>query len=149
MGHGLRWVLIQTVLLIALVAAGPIDSGGWHQPAGLALGGVCFVVGGAVGIAGVVRLGRNRTPFPRPRAGSRLVDHGIYRWVRHPLYLSVMLAGLGWALLWQSPSAFLIAAILVPFFDAKARREEVWLREAFPDYEAYARRVKRFLPGLY
>jgi protein-S-isoprenylcysteine O-methyltransferase Ste14 len=37
----------------------------------------------------------------------------------------------------------------MPFFDLKARREERWLRERFADYDDYARRVKRFIPGFY
>jgi protein-S-isoprenylcysteine O-methyltransferase Ste14 len=107
-----------------------------------------FGVGGYFGIAGVFVLGKNRTPFPQPRAGSELVQHGIYARVRHPLYTSVMLASLGWALIWQSVAAFVAALTLIPFFLAKARREERWLREQFPGYADYERRVPRFVPGL-
>jgi protein-S-isoprenylcysteine O-methyltransferase Ste14 len=35
------------------------------------------------------------------------------------------------------------------FFDAKARHEERWLLRQFPEYDSYARRVRRFIPGLY
>jgi protein-S-isoprenylcysteine O-methyltransferase Ste14 len=57
-----------------------------------------------------------------------------------------MLASFGWALIWQSGSSLLAALALVPFFHAKARREERWLREMFPGYTDYARRVPRFVP---
>jgi protein-S-isoprenylcysteine O-methyltransferase Ste14 len=77
-----------------------------------------------------------------------LVQRGIYARVRHPLYTSVMLASLGWALIWQSGSSLLAALALVPFFHAKARREERWLCETFPDYADYASRVPRFIPRL-
>jgi protein-S-isoprenylcysteine O-methyltransferase Ste14 len=76
------------------------------------------------------------------------VQHGIYARVRHPLYTSVMLASLGWALIWQSWPAFFAALALLPFFHAKARREEQWLSAQFPGYPDYARRVPRFLPRL-
>ena len=33
--------------------------------------------------------------------------------------------------------------------DAKARVEERWLSGQYPEYDAYARRVRRFLPWLY
>jgi protein-S-isoprenylcysteine O-methyltransferase Ste14 len=57
-----------------------------------------------------------------------------------------MLASLGWALLWQSGAAFLAALTLLPFFHAKARREERSLNQTFSHYADYARRVPRFLP---
>lgn len=148
-GRGTPWVIAQSFLMAMLVAAGPWSPGTWHHPVGLVVGAALFTLGGAIGVSGVVRLGRNRTPFPRPRPDSILVDRGIYRWVRHPLYLSVILSGLGWALLWQSLAALLFALALLPFFDAKARHEERWLRNAFPGYTAYARRVRRFIPGVY
>ena len=53
----------------------------------------------------------------------------------HPLYTSVIAVALGWALVWQSWPALLVAATLIPFFAAKARREERWLREKFPQDE--------------
>ena len=80
-------------------------------------------------------LGKNRTPYPQPRADSELIQHGIYARVRHPLYTSVMLASLGWAMIWQSAAAFGAALVLIPFFHAKARREERWLGEQFSDDE--------------
>ena len=69
--------------------------------------------------------------------------------MRHPLYLSVIVLGFAWALLWRSWPALALAVAQVPFFDAKARSEEHWLRERFPGYADYARRAKRFIPGIY
>lgn len=147
--RGEGWVWTQSVLMLALVAAGPTTAGTWHSAAGVALGTVLFLLAAVVGLTGVAHLDRNRTPFPRPRPGSRLIQHGIYGWVRHPLYLSVMLAGFGWALLWQSGLAAGLALLQILFFDTKARLEERWLTEAFPEYPDYRRRVRRFIPGWY
>jgi protein-S-isoprenylcysteine O-methyltransferase Ste14 len=139
-------VLAQSVLMPAVILLAVFFPGDWGSYAALALGGILVLIGGAVGIAGVMVLGRNRTPFPRPRAGSQFIQHGIYARVRHPLYSSVVLLSLGWALLWQSWPALLTACVLMPFFRAKAKREERWLREQFPGYADYARRVPGFLP---
>ena len=114
----------------------------------IAAGAGLFGLGGYLGIVEVVVLGRNRTPYPQPREGSLLVQRGIYARVRHPLYTSVMVASVGWALIWQSAPAFIAALVLIPFFHAKARREERWLRERFPDYPDYEDRVPRFIPRL-
>jgi protein-S-isoprenylcysteine O-methyltransferase Ste14 len=142
------WVVAQSLLMLAALGLAVLFPGDWTRLPLIAAGGVLFVVGGYFGIAGVMVLGRNRTPFPQPRAGSELIQHGIYACVRHPLYTSVMLASLGWALLWQSVAAFIAALTLIPFFHAKARREEAFLRQTFSGYADYARRVPRFLPRL-
>jgi protein-S-isoprenylcysteine O-methyltransferase Ste14 len=42
-----------------------------------------------------------------------------------------------------------VSLSLAVFFDAKARREELWLRQQFPDYDRYARQVRRFIPWVY
>ena len=146
--RGGSWVVAQSLLMLAAIGLAVLFPGDWTRTPVIAIGGVLFVVGGYFGIAGVVVLGRNRTPFPQPRAGSELIQHGIYSRVRHPLYTSVMLASLGWALLWQSVASFAAALALIPFFHAKACREERWLNQTFSGYADYARRVPRFLPHL-
>ena len=127
---------------------GVVFHGDWTREWLIAAGLVLFVTGGVFGIAGVAALGRNRTPFPQPRADSELVQSGIYASVRHPLYTSVMLASVGWVLIWQSAPALMPALALIPFFHAKARREERWLREKFPSYSGYEKHTPRFLPRL-
>lgn len=106
-----------------------------------------IAVGGA--IAGAVALRKNLSPFPEPVAHARLVQHGIYAKIRHPLYTSVILAAFGWALIGLSWPAALVAAVLVPFFHAKSRREEELLRARFPEYLEYMARTRRFLPWIY
>jgi protein-S-isoprenylcysteine O-methyltransferase Ste14 len=39
--------------------------------------------------------------------------------------------------------------LLVEDLDLKARREEAWLSERYPEYAAYARHTHRFVPGVY
>lgn len=145
---GGAWVVVQFVLMTGVIALGLMFHADWAGLPVIAAGAVMFGVGGCFGIAGVFVLGRNLTPYPQPREGSELVQHGIFAWVRHPLYTSVMLASLGWALIWQSVVSLVAALVLIPFFHAKARREERWLRERFAGYEDYARRVPRFIPRV-
>jgi len=140
------WVVVQFVLMLAVILLGIVGRGGGWEISSIAVGAALLVPGGVFGLAGVAALGRNRTPFPKPQADSALIQHGIYARVRHPLYTSVMLISLAWALLWQSWPALIAAVVLIPFFQAKARREERWLVAKFPDYNDYARRVPRFVP---
>lgn len=148
LGRGGAWVLIQFVLMTAVILLAVVFPGDWTRCSVVVLGLGLLTVGGWFGIVGVRVLGRNRTSFPQPRDGSELVQHGIYARMRHPLYTSVMLASLGWALIWQSWPAFLLALTLIPFLHGKARQEERWLREKFPGYADYEKRVPRFLPRL-
>jgi len=142
------WVVVQSVLMLAVILLGVVFPGDGTRTTVSAVGALLFAIGGYFGIAGVMVLGKNRTPYPQPRAGSELIQHGIYSRVRHPLYTSVMLASLGWALIWQSVAAFIAGLTLIPFFYAKAIQEERWLRQTFSGYADYVRRVPRFLPRL-
>jgi protein-S-isoprenylcysteine O-methyltransferase Ste14 len=139
----------QSVLMLAVFLLAVLMHGGGTNLFVIVCGGLLMAIGGVCGIAGVIALGRSLTPLPTPTEDTRLVQRGIYGLMRHPLYTSVILASVGWALLWQSWPALLPALGLAPFFSAKACREERWLRERFPDYSDYERRVSRFIPGVY
>jgi protein-S-isoprenylcysteine O-methyltransferase Ste14 len=147
--RGGAWVMAQFVLLPGVIVLGVMFHGDWTHVWLIAAGSGVFALGGVFGLAGVAVLGRNRTPFPQPRVNSEFVQSGIYARVRHPLYTSVMLASLGWAFIWQSWPALVVALVLIPFFVAKARREERWLREKFPAYADYEKRVPRFVPRFW
>ena len=147
--RGGAWVIGQSVLLGALGLLAVLCRGGGYRPASVIAGASMLCLGAGIALAGVVALGKNLTPFPKPSEEVQLVRHGIYGLMRHPLYTSVMVLALGWALVWQSWPALLVVAVLPPFFAAKARREERWLRQKFPDYAAYAQQVRRFIPWVY
>lgn len=142
------WVIAQFALMLAVIGLGPGFSSSGAHPVLVTAGFGLLIVGGYFGISGVRDLGRNRTPFPRPIPESNLVQQGIYARVRHPLYTSVVLVALGWAAVWRSWPAGVVALALFPLLRAKAKREEKWLRERFPDYADYAQRVPAFLPRL-
>lgn len=147
--RGTGWVIVQFTLMLAGFAAGPTWRAQWSGWWTWVTGGMLMMLAAWAGLRGGRDLGTQRTPFPKPRDESRLVTSGMYANVRHPLYVGVIALGFAWALLWQSGPALAVAVLQAPFFDLKARREERWLRERFPDYQVYARRVKRFIPGLY
>ena len=143
------WVAMQNFFSAAVVVLGPAFHGQWHNAAGITVGAALFVAGGALGIAGVRALGVNRSPYPQPLAQAQLVRTGVYRWVRHPLYGSLVLASLGWALLWQSAAALVATPLLAVVLLAKSRREEMWLRQKFPEYASYAESTRRLIPWVF
>ena len=139
----------QFVLLFAVLALGFFFKRHWHWEVGAVLGGVLLVLAGILGFLGLATLRRNLTPFPRPRSGATLVQTGIYALIRHPLYSSLILVGFGWALIRQSGPALLVAVIQAVFLNAKATREEHWLRQRFPEYADYQKRVHRLIPWIW
>jgi protein-S-isoprenylcysteine O-methyltransferase Ste14 len=147
--HGGLWVVGQSVLMVSGIALALVYQSQRAHPISTAVGYILIAVGGYFGVSGVAALKGNRTAFPRPREQSQLIQSGIYAHVRHPLYTSVVLVSAGWALSWGSAVAFGVALAMIPFFQAKAKVEERWLRQKFPEYSEYERRVPRFIPWLY
>lgn len=147
--RGEIWVLIQALLLIVLLWV-PHIGPAWPQPGVFnAVGWGIVFMGGILLAKSAVDLGRSLTPFPTPLAQSELVITGFYRFVRHPIYLGVLSVALGISFISQSNLRILMTIILFIFFDLKARREEFWLEQRYPQYLAYKMRVKKIIPFFY
>ncbi len=114
---------------------------------------------GTLGVAGGlalfrrshIDLGTNWSISLELREGHRLVREGIYRRVRHPMYLSLLVYSLGqWLLLPNriaGPSYLVAMALLVAF---RLGPEERMMRDHFgPAYDDYARRSSRLFPGVW
>lgn len=95
------------------------------------------------------QLGRNLTALPKPRPGGYLVQQGLYRVVRHPIYCGVLLWALGSSLAHLNLWTLLLCGLLFVWLDRKASLEETWLQERFPGYSAYRQRVKKLIPWVY
>ena len=77
------------------------------------------------------------------------METGAYRLVRHPIYSGIFFAAMGWGVWLHSWPTIGYALILFMVLDLKARLEERWLREKFPGYDAYRKRVRRLIPFVY
>jgi hypothetical protein len=72
---------------------------------------------------------------------------GLYRWIRHPQYLALALAGLGLAILWPRFLTIVLWTVMVGLYVLLARDEERRMVNAFGDrYREYMARTGRFLP---
>ncbi len=148
--RGGGWVIVQSALMIAVAIMGVADSRKFGPlPYQFTFACLLFLASATIGIAGVITLGPNRTPYPTPRPDAQLVQHGIYNFIRHPLYTSVILWAVSWGLFWRSGLTLVASLVLALFFDAKARFEERQLKIRFPEYSAYQARVRKFIPGFY
>ena len=150
--RGEGWFGLQLLLLAGIFVAGLLIGGDWRGPMRGATdlgGGALLLAGIALVALGVRDLGQSLTPLPAPAAGGTLVEHGVYGRIRHPIYAGLMASALGFAVLRASVAALLLTGALVVLLDLKARREEAWLVERYPGYDDYARRTRRFVPGIY
>jgi len=86
---------------------------------------------------------------PEPKTLGRLVTGGPYRFMRNPMYSAVLLFAaaevVAYRDMWKIACWFALALVLL----AKVMLEERWLRAHYPDYAVYAKRVRRFIPGVF
>jgi protein-S-isoprenylcysteine O-methyltransferase Ste14 len=148
-GHGVgnALVALQLALIAALAwLAAPAFLGGRAPPGAWALVAAGFALG-------LWALSANRpgnfNVRPAPRAGGRLVQHGPYRWIRHPMYTAVIACALACSWAGASPWGWVAAAALAAVLATKAALEERWMLVEHPGYAEYRARTWRFMPGLF
>lgn len=96
-------------------------------------------------------LGRNWSITLEIRDQHRLINTGPYAFIRHPMYTSFLLMGLGQALLLPNWIAGLsgLVGFAVLFFLRVGKEERMMLENFGPQYRAYMERTKRLIPYLY
>jgi protein-S-isoprenylcysteine O-methyltransferase Ste14 len=153
---GEGWLALQVVFMIAIPlaawraslvddASGPVVDAARSAGAVALLGGLGLIAWASV------RLDRGGafSALPRPLATGSLVRSGPYRFVRHPIYVGLILAGLGAGLIRVSLLVGVLAVGLAIVLDLKRRREEAWLLRRYPDYATYRGETKAFVPFVY
>jgi protein-S-isoprenylcysteine O-methyltransferase Ste14 len=119
----------------------------WPLLAGVA----CLVVGLWFFHRSHVDLGTNWSVTLEIRENHRLVRHGVYRVVRHPMYAALFLYAIGQLLVvpnWLVGPSYFVSMVLL--FPARVGAEERMMLEQFGDeYAAYMARTKRLVPGVW
>ena len=114
------------------------------------LGVALYVAGGVLRLWPVFVLGRRFSGLVAIQPGHTLVTTGIYRTIRNPSYLGLVIATLGWSLAFRSWVGVLLTALTVPPLVARMNAEEALLASEFgAEYEAYRGRTWRLVPYVY
>ena len=87
-------------------------------------------------------LGRNLSPFPRPLSNSNLVTSGIYRFMRHPMYYSLIFISIGVFIIKLSIYYLFLTISLALIIKSKIALEEKYLMHKFKNYLLYKNEVK-------
>lgn len=145
--QGRLLVALQFAILSGLALASAFH-GLVARPGAWALG--LWALGMVVG-AGAVWANRpgNFNIRPVPKEGGRLIEHGPYRWIRHPMYTSVLLLAAGCAVFLDTVTGAVWWCVLLAVLSVKAVQEERLMRQVHPRYAVYRARTKRFLPFVF
>jgi isoprenylcysteine carboxyl methyltransferase (ICMT) family protein YpbQ len=118
----------------------------------LRLAGLALVCGGA-GLWFWARwtlgamMGVSTSSAAQLHADHRLIQHGPYALVRHPMYLGYWLVVAGLVVLYRTWTPLVILILILASLSRRARREEQALESAFGgEWRAYAARVPMFAP---
>jgi protein-S-isoprenylcysteine O-methyltransferase Ste14 len=121
------------------------------HPIALLTGALCLVLGLWLFHRSHADLGTNWSITLEVREKHRLVTHGVYRWVRHPMYLALLIYSAGQALVipnWLVGPSYGVAMVLL--FALRVGAEERMMLEEFgEDYETYTATTRRLIPGVW
>lgn len=113
------------------------------------IGTSVIVLGCYVNISGRIKLGKNWSNQIKIYKDQSLVTTGIYSYVRHPLYASLIWMFYGGAIVYLNYVAFLLNTfVFLPFMYYRAREEEKLLSEEFKNYKEYKLKTGMFFPRL-
>jgi protein-S-isoprenylcysteine O-methyltransferase Ste14 len=145
-----------TLVLLPLLSAGDLlvflDYGHWHltpalQNAGLQITGLLFDI---VGIAWLLWTDAQLTRHFTQDSPRRVLQSGPFRYVRHPRYAAILIIRLAFALVFASAVGWLLAIAWMLVLLRRIRLEEEHLQKHFgSEYDAYAARTPRLIPGVY
>ena len=106
------------------------------------LGILIIIIASIFILIAIKDLGRNLSPFPKPKANSNLVTTGIYRFMRHPMYYSLIIISFGVFLTKLSIYHLCLTITLALLIKFKIILEEQYLKNKFKNYFLYKKVVK-------
>jgi protein-S-isoprenylcysteine O-methyltransferase Ste14 len=108
------------------------------------------LAGLAVSLWARTTLGGNWSASVTFKENHELIERGLYRYVRHPIYSGLLLMVLGAAILFGRLFGFIALVIVFLGFWFKSRQEERLLTRHFPEaYPSYKSRVRALIPFVF
>lgn len=136
--------------LVIRLGVTTLPIGGAARSAMIVAGMVLIAIGVAFNLWGRVELKSAWADQIKVYEGQELIIGGPFRWVRHPLYASLIWVFVGGALIYANVASLLLTLLVfIPMMYVRATREDAALGGVFGErYEEYRRRTGMFLPRL-
>ena len=112
------------------------------SPLSYLVGFLIIIIALIILLVAIKDLGRNLSPFPRPINNSNLVTTGIYRFMRHPMYYSLIFISFGIFIIKLSIYYLFLSIGLGLIIKFKIALEEQYLSNKFKNYLLYKNEVK-------
>jgi protein-S-isoprenylcysteine O-methyltransferase Ste14 len=138
------FVAVQGILLVLLVFF--TNSPNAPENYIVMAGNVLKILGFVILFISIYDLRKSLTVLPTPKENGVLQVRGLYKYVRHPMYVGVLTLSLGIAVSSGSILKYLIVFALYVLFSLKANYEEKLLSSKYPDYKSYMKKNRRFIP---
>jgi len=140
------WVATWSMVLPFVLNWWLIRGSNGNNPIGLFIVNIGLIAN----ILGRYQLGSNWGDQARVYKDHKLVISGLYKYVRHPMYGSLLLVLVGMAVQFQNVFALIMSLVIfLPMIIYRAQIEEKLLIGKFGDkYKNYAINKKRFIPFL-
>jgi protein-S-isoprenylcysteine O-methyltransferase Ste14 len=105
-----------------------------------------LIVGLAIGL-NAIKTNKDFNIIPEIKNQACLVTHGIYRYIRHPMYFSLIVAFFGFFIYADIITKLLYMILFLVLF-LKAKKEEKLWHHYDKCYEEYKRKTKMFIPFI-
>ncbi len=106
------------------------------------IGFLIIIIASIILLVAIKDLGSNLSPFPRPKKNINLVTKGIYRFMRHPMYYSLIFISFGVFITKLSIYYLFLSISLALIIKFKIALEEQYLNNKFKNYLLYKNEVK-------
>ena len=109
----------------------------------LSLGAIFAVAGVWLLIAASIHLRRANSP-------DEIITSGPFRYIRHPIYVSIYTLSIGLGLIFFTWIWFLVLIVFIPLWWLECKSEEKEMKERYgEEYVAYQERTDMFIPGVW
>lgn len=148
-------VLLYTVMITVLLVVAGLDAGRWNwssMPLAIQALGVAGLVLGMAGSYWAMLANRFLSSTVRIQSdrGHQVASGGPYRYVRHPMYVSMIILWPSISLLLGSWWALIPSVLIIVIFVIRTALEDKTLQAELPGYAEYAERVRyRLVPGIW
>lgn len=142
---GLSVVLVGVQMLLIMLI---VITGNWYPASIVWI--IAFCIGWLIAIAAALAFRLSTiTVFPEPKEKATLISHGIYGYIRHPLYTAVLLvtgALVGDEFIWWR---LILWGVLLIVLLTKIKYEEKLLEATFEEYSSYKKKTKKLIPFIW